>query len=120
MGTQNTASNFEKQLTKIIVNGTSYHIDTPEKAINVLENARLNKIRLLLDYGDNETGKSWNEMYDILGRVGRSSGSEKVPILMFNSNSIGGSCILDNCIVKISTSKGKQILYQHPNYHKII
>jgi hypothetical protein len=103
-----------------IVNGTSYHENTNDKVIEILEDSRLNRIRLLLDYGDIETGKSWNEQYDILGHVGRSTGKTKIPILIHNSRSTGGGGILDHCIVKISRSKGKKVLYQHPNYHQII
>jgi hypothetical protein len=95
------------------VNGTSYDVRTPNKLINILENCRRNNTRIILDYGDTTTGKSWNEVYDVTGRLGRSRGNVKVPILLHNSRSIGGSSILDHCIIGIKESKGGKVLYSH-------
>jgi hypothetical protein len=99
-------------------NGTSYHTETKVLIVTILEIARKNKIRLVLDYGDILTGKSWNEIYGINGYIGRSTGTIKIPILIYNNRSIGGGAILDQCIIKISESKGKKVLYQHPTYNK--
>lgn len=98
------------------VNGTFYDINTPQNIVNILEKAREQKFRIILDYGDTATGQSWGEIHDITGYIGRSTGKIKIPILVHNSRSFGGGGILDNCIVKISLSKGKAVLYQHPNY----
>lgn len=95
------------------VNGTSYSKDTSDKVIEVLERARANRTRITLDYGDVVTGKSWEECYDITGYVGRSTGSIKIPILVFNTRSMGGGSILDNRIIKITESKyGGRVLYK--------
>lgn len=94
------------------VNGTSYHVETPEAVIKVLESARANHTRIVLDYGDVKTGESWGEVYDIAGYIGRSTGSIKVPLLIHNSRSMGGGAILDHCIIGIKTSAGKYPLYQ--------
>jgi len=99
-------------------NGTSYHSETKVLIVTMLEIARKHRIRLVLDYGDVLTGKSWNEVYDITGYIGRSTGTVKIPILLYNSRSKGGGAILDQCIIKISESKGKKVLYQHPTYNK--
>jgi len=99
-----------------IVNGTSYKQDTPDEIVEILENARANDMRLVLDYGDIKTGKSWNERYNISGYVGRSCGAIQIPLLIYNSRASGGASLLDNCIVKISLSKGKKVLWQHANY----
>ena len=99
-----------------VVNGTSYDSRTPIEVINVLENARKNDTRIILDYGHTETGASWGETFDITGYIGRSTGSIKIPILISNSRSNGGGAILDYCIVGIKTSKGKKPLYTHPTY----
>lgn len=93
-------------------NGTFYDIKTPQEVIDVLENARLNRTRILLDYGDVKTGKTWGEVNDITGYVGRSTGSIKIPLLIHNSRSLGGGGILDHCIIAIYTSKGKRPLYK--------
>jgi hypothetical protein len=95
-----------------VVNGTSYHDETPDEVVRVLENARANRTRIVLDYGDVKTGESWGEVYDIAGYIGRSTGSIKVPLLIHNARSMGGGAILDHCIISIKTSAGKYPLYQ--------
>jgi hypothetical protein len=96
--------------------GTCYNTQTPDKVVQILERARRDRTRLVFDYGDATTGKSWGECYDIVGYIGRSTGTNKIPILVFNSRSWGGGAISDDCIIKISESKGKRMLYVHPTY----
>ena len=95
-----------------LVNGTSYDKRTDDKVIEVLEHCRTNNIRIVLDYGDTKTGKSWNERYGVTGRVSRSCGSSKIPILPYNKRSMGGGAILTHCIIGIKSSKGKVTLYR--------
>jgi len=85
-----------------VENGTSYHSDTPEEVIRILENSRNNGTRIRIFYGDNE--KCWNEEYGMIGRIGRSTGNVKIPLLIQNSRSMGGGAVLDNCIVRIDIS----------------
>jgi hypothetical protein len=109
-----------------VMNGTYYDSTTPDKVIEVLENARTKRIRIQVDYGytnldkkisDSRTnGQSWGEVNDITGYVGRSTGERKIPLLVHNSRSLGGGAILTHCIVKIVTTKGKKVLYEHPTY----
>lgn len=95
-----------------LFNGTSYHKETPQEVINILEWSRETKTRLTLDYGDIKTGKSWGETYDIDGHIGRSMGKIKIPLLIKTARSIGGDGILDHCIIGIYTAKGKKPLYK--------
>lgn len=99
-----------------VVNGTSYHNETSENVVNVLECCRMNNVRIILDYGNVSTGQSWGERYDICGTIGRSMGVIKIPLLIKTKRSIGGSGILDQCIIRILSSQGKKVLYSHPNY----
>lgn len=94
-----------------VVNGTSYSVDTCDRVIEVLERCKANRTRIVLDYGDVKTKVSWNEEFDIMGYIGRSNGSIKVPLLIHNSRSLGGGCILTDCILSIKESKGKRVLY---------
>ena len=103
----------EKQRTKE-VNQTHYHNETPEEVIAVLENARLNRNRIRVWYG--KDGKSWAEENDIMGYVGRSTGTQKIPLLINNKRSYGGPGLLDHCIVKIVDLKNNRVLYQHDNF----
>lgn len=98
-----------------VVNGTSYHKDTPQALIEVLERAREQGLRLRLFVGDSATGRDWCEENDVTGTLGRSMGTIKVPLLLHNARSIGGGALLDHCIVRVL--HGKRELYRHPSYH---
>jgi len=90
-----------------VSSGTFYHIDTPDHIVEKLEQIRLSGQRIVLDYGDIKTGRSWGETNDIAGTIGRSTGQIKVPILIHNKKSMGGGSILTHCIIGIKTSLGK-------------
>jgi hypothetical protein len=95
-----------------VYQGTAYHEDTPDDVVLLLESLRKSKARIVLDYGNTETGESWGEKYDISGSIGRSNGKIKVPLLIHNIRSMGGGSVLDHCIIGIYTSKGKIPLYR--------
>jgi len=104
-----------------IVNGTHYADDTSQDVIDVLERARANEWRIRIHYGNTYTGCDWNEDYDVTGRLSRSMGPVKVPILLYRKTAICGPAILDHCIVRIrlankQKAKGED-LYAHPRYH---
>lgn len=99
-----------------VVNGTSYHKETPDKVVDILERARQNKTRIRVFYGSVEFGSDWLEENDTIGTVERSTGTIKVPLLVRNSRGIGGGSILDNCIVKITIDK--EVVYQVENYQE--
>lgn len=95
------------------LNGTYYHDETPDDLIQILETLRQNRTRVKIDYGDTKTGKSWGEVNDICGRIGRSTGTQKIPLLVYNRRSLGGGALLDHCILSIQeTAKPHRILYQ--------
>jgi hypothetical protein len=96
-----------------VINGTSYNQNTPQILIDVLEKCRLNKTRIVFDYGDTDTGISWGDVNDISGYIGRTTGENKVPILVYNSRSLGGGCILTDNILTIRESKGKKLIYSY-------
>ncbi len=98
-------------------NGTTYHEETPDEVIRVLELARQNRTRLHISLGDQQTGRDWLEEFETHGYVGRSMGPIKVPLIVANRRSLGGGSILDHCIVRIRTSAGGRVLWQHPSYH---
>ena len=101
-------------------NGTSYDINTDKKVVSILDDAIISRKRLKLDYGNTETGESWNECYDIIGRIGRSTGSIKIPLLILTSRSYGGGALLDSCIIKITDIKTGNVIYKNQNYKEKI
>jgi hypothetical protein len=98
-----------------VYNDTWYCFDTPDRVIQILDNAMKNHERIRVFYGDADTGCDWCEFFDTIGYVGRSCGYMKAPLLIKNSRSMGGLSILDRCIVKITIDK--VVVYQHLNYH---
>lgn len=97
-----------------VYNETWYCFDTPDVVIYILDGAMKNHERIRVFYGDTETGRDWMEIYDTIGYVTRSCGNIKIPLLIKNSRSIGGTGILDDSIVKITIDK--VIVYQQRNY----
>ena len=97
-----------------VANGTFYHEDTEWPIIELLENARRSGKRIRMFYGDTKTGQDWFEEYDVCGRLGRSMGPIKIPILLSNSKSTGGGSILAHCIIRLLI-EGKEV-YRHKKY----
>jgi hypothetical protein len=97
------------------LNGTSYQSDTSEAVANALEKVRFAHTLVRLFRGDVKTGRSWGDDFMTCGRVSRSCGSIKIPILINNSRSTGGPGILDHCILAIMTSPNC-FLYKHPTF----
>jgi hypothetical protein len=98
------------------VGGIYYHVQTPDAVIEALESARSRRQRVRIYLGDAKTGRDWLEECDVTGYIGNSLGPLRVPLLINNRRSTGGSALLDHCIVKIKVTSGT-ILYQHPSYH---
>ena len=99
---------------------TYFHPETPQEIREILETARRKGTRIRVHYGDTVTGRDWEERYDVAGRVGRSMGPCKVPILLHNRRSMGGGAMLDHCIVRIRFANAREggDLYRHPKYHR--
>ncbi|MFA5346540.1 MAG: hypothetical protein WC294_00215 [Methanoregula sp.] len=96
-------------------NGTCYNAKTNLELVGRLDSARRGGARVRLFYGDTSTGKDWHEEHDITGKLGRSTGTIKIPILLNNSRSSGGPAILDYCIVKLMINGS--VRWQHPKYN---
>lgn len=93
---------------------TTYPKDTLEEVKKVLNHAIEERLRIRVWYGKN--GRSWNEENDIIGYIGSSTGTNKVPLLIHSARSFGGGALLVHCIIKIMDVKTKKVLYQHPKF----
>ena len=111
---------MEKSAEYKVVNGTYYGKETSAEVIEVLEKCRKSKTRIVLDYGDVNTGVSYEEVYGIKGTISRSCGEIKIPILlMYSSRSIGGVGIATSIIIGIKESKGGKVLYSWSEKRKV-
>jgi len=100
----------------LILNGTYYDCD-PQMA-QLLENLRQEQKRVRFHWGNSKTGEDWGDVYDVTGKIGRSTGEIKIPLLIQTSRSFGGIGILCDSIVKITeTTKPKRVIYEHSKYH---
>lgn len=100
-----------------VCNGTFYHLETSDQMVNRLESLRLSGTRIRVSLGDSATGRDWQETFDVTGRIGRTTGPLKSPILVYNKRSFGGGLLSTQAIVKIETSAGKDLIWKHANYH---
>lgn len=92
-----------------------YHIDTHDDMVRKLRHLQHMEKRVIIHYGDPKTGKFWGDQH--IGRISNTGGSVKIPIMLYNSTSIGGAALLTHCIVAIYTTKGNHLLYKHTKYH---
>ena len=105
---------------KVTPDGTAYHVDTPDRLVDILEGLRRRRSRVRVYLGDRKTGRDWEESSDVFGIIGRSTGRIKIPILVNNVRSLGGGALLDDCIVKLEYANRKDggVIWQHPKYHR--
>jgi hypothetical protein len=96
---------------------TLYDPETPVKVRALLEAYRKSGDRVRLYLGDPRTGRAWLEEHDVLGRIDRSMGPIKVPLLV-EAGEHGGGAILTECIVRILDARSKAEVYRHPTYHE--
>lgn len=99
-----------------VLNGTAYHEETSNEIVLILERMLEEGKRLRLFYGDAKTGEAWPEEFDVVGKLGRTGGAIKIPILLRTRISTAGGGILDHCIVGIKVI-GKGFIYKHPKFN---
>ena len=87
------------------------------KLVSILLKYRGSKERLRLFYGDIHNGCSWNDAYDVMGSIGRTGSNFKIPILLNNSRSYGGTAILIGALVRIDEISTHRTLWKVPNFH---
>lgn len=100
-----------------LVNGTTYNDRADPRVVQILEAARQSGRRICVRHGDRATGRDWGDMR-MCGKIGRSMGPQKIPLLIASSRSMGGPGLLEDVIVQITESGTKRKLYEVPGYHK--
>lgn len=95
---------------------TYFEPGTPEPVRKILERYRKEGEReLRLWYGDASSGRDWCEEHDVVGRIGRSCGSVKVPLLV-PAGECGGPAILTQRVVRLMDVASGRDLYRAVNY----
>lgn len=87
---------------------------SPELA-GVLEGCRKSNRKVRLVLGDANTGEAWLDEYDVVGTIGRSVGSLKVPLLVEAGES-GGGAILTACVLAVIEWDSGRWLFRHAAY----
>jgi hypothetical protein len=90
---------------------------TDPKAAKVLEAYRRSGEKMRLILGDLITGESWLDEHGVVGRIGRSGGWLKVPLLVEPGES-GGGAILTDCILCLVDWRTGKTPYRHPAYRE--
>ena len=85
---------------------TYFDPGTEPKAARALERCRRDRRKVRLVLGDTATGRSWLEEHDVVGRIGRSTGTDED----------GGTAILTNCLLRLIAWDSGRDLYRHPAY----
>lgn len=97
-----------------IVNGTYYHKEVPNDLVSLLEQLREDKRRIIIKYGDVVSGLMEPQHFPERGTIGRSTGSQKVPLLIKTKRSLGGEILSEQRILQICTSPEGSVLWTHP------
>lgn len=96
---------------------TYFDPGTDPKVAAVLESRRQTGGTVRLVLGDTRSGDPWLNEYDVVGKIGRSGGSLKVPLLVEDGES-GGGAILTACVLNIIDWKSGRTLYRYPAYRE--
>ena len=96
---------------------TYFDPGTDARAAKVIESCRTHERKIRLILGDTLTGEPWLEEHDVVGRIGRSIGTLKVPLLI-EPGEQGGSAILCACILAIVDWASGNFLYRHDAYRE--
>ena len=90
---------------------------TPKAVVQILEQYRKNRKSLRLFYGDLVTGTSWLDEHDMIGRIGRSMGPMRVPLLITSPSDDGGGAILTASIIRLMDVSSGEVLWQHEKFN---
>ncbi len=97
---------------------TYFDPGTDPKVKRLLEQYRRSGSPVRLFFGDHETGRDWMSEFEVLGRIGRSTGTMKVPLLVAEGDRYGAAILTRNVLRIIDAASLKQVyvhdLYQAP------
>ncbi len=65
--------------------------------------------------GNADTGEDWLDDFEVVGRIGRSMGPMRVPLLI-EDGECGGGSLITNSVLRIQRLSDGKDLYRHPAY----
>jgi hypothetical protein len=95
---------------------TWFDARTPIAVRQALEYCRTQHLRVRIFYGDTDTGRSWLDEWEMVGRIGRSTGYMRIPLLVPDREH-GGPGLLDSSIIRIINTRTHGNVYCHPKFH---
>lgn len=117
-----TLAGYAKYEAAVAAWGASHHTQhtyfdpgTAPAVRRVLEACRRSGQQVRLILGDPQTGQSWLDECDVVGRIARSTGWLKVPLLV-EPGEHGGGAILTACVLGIIDWRSGTALYRHPAF----
>lgn len=119
VGTLTQYTQYQKMMGEYVRlgdNKTWFDARTPKKVQSVLEAARKEGTTVRVFLGSEGTGRDWLSEYDTIGRIGRSMGPMKAPLLVPKGD-CGGPALLTDCILRVIDMDTGKELYRHAKYH---
>lgn len=92
--------------------GLYFNEATEKRVMDIIADNLHSENRLRFFYGDSE--KYWLDEYQMMGTIGKSTGTQPIPLLITSKRSIGGGGILTHCIQMITIDK--TVIYKNPNF----
>ncbi len=80
-----------------------------------LERYRKSGKRVRVFFGDPETGRDWCEEWDVVGQIGRSGGTMKVPLLLPLGENFGPAIMTSKVLRVMDVATNKDV-YRHVKY----
>lgn len=96
--------------------GTWFKKDTRDAVKKVIDRLIHTGEKVRVFYGDPETGKSSMDEFDMIGSVGRLTGTLKAPILISEADGFGAP-MQDDKVIRIIRVRDHKNLYKHPGFH---
>lgn len=96
---------------------TFFEPGTPLKVQQVLENARKRQVRCRIWLGDPLTGLAWLEEHEVVGRIARSRGPLRVPLLIPKERESSGGAISTSAVIRVDFQGTVHPAYKHARFH---
>lgn len=114
---------FIGNLFRVIDDPFYFDLKTNDQVRNVLASifqARtLKSQRVRIWYGNVQTGRAWNDTYNVSGYIGRTADRYPRPAVMGFKSSLEGDVIHTSKIVRIDIVETGETVYAHESFHVV-